>query len=813
MLLYFIYLIYLVDIFKCTADSIVLFEIRNKLPSNCNHLNKMFPLMLTEGNNKRLKEIIAAENLNSNVASGTVDVDNNIPYCLICFEKIEKDTDYNIFNIVCCQLGSVPHYYHLKCFVIYANSQFYNVGCAICRGDLKDYWPVHIFNLMFMCYKDDQDAIKTLDNTGIIHELAKGRPYLHRYADVDNSQQILLKNIDIFLNITPTLILSDFIFNITYICDLSIFNKLTHFEFDRIINNKSHKFMISGEFIDYLSFEYLSTLDQSIFYKIIETIINSNNNGICDLYTRHQHLIKFAILNFDNESVAKYCLYHGKLLLQRYDLNATKNWYYLFNNIVFIENKYMKTLLYICIQRQFSYFLVFHMVIFAAKNSDISFEELRSIVVNFKVIADKFKVIIQMENYMDLWKDFLNTEIPRYFNSESNQYIANIVTELKKYSPILYYNLHFSAFYEFADYIYNRCFCFNIYTGDDIGRTIKYALDDDLGYLVSLYIHFSVLFFDLEYQKMIVDFCLNENSVYRIDKFVLLIIIILKKEHKVFNNMVYLQKILLFFTRIINNTPEYYTNCFNKENFDIIFYSKFNSELIMQKINGLYIKEDYPYDPYLFPSHLLRTYCKSIKEKIHLEHFVSSMLNKKQYRYLISYLEHSNLSAQESFISTEIRLNMGMRLFVSDHVHNILNSENNIKYLIIYRKQSIIPISILSSFPEIYLQIIFKIANRENNTVDIINLLNRSIYIIANHKDLDFIMNIVDFDLVINGLNMVQSIYDLFVIIFNNVKNDELKQKYFKKLKCAMKNINRCTRRCRVKNTITNFFLKICRSF
>lgn len=49
--------------------------------------------------------------------------------------------------------------------------------------------------------------------------------------------------------------------------------------------------------------------------------------------------MKFAILNFDNKTLVDYCIDHGKLLLQKYNLRTIMVWHNMFDNVVYIKEK------------------------------------------------------------------------------------------------------------------------------------------------------------------------------------------------------------------------------------------------------------------------------------------------------------------------------------------------------------------------------------------------------------------------------------------------------------------------------------------
>lgn len=213
--------------------------------------------------NSHLREV---KNTSINDTFSLVDASNNIPICTICMEKIAYNINYNKFNIACCQLGSVLHYYHLECLTRWVLSKnTYKVSCPVCKGILKDYWAVHVFNLMFMCYKSDKNAIEAIGN--IMQELAKRRLLLHKYVENSNNLDILSSNIDIFYKLEVILKESDIAFNVLYICDKLFFERLSYLQFGRIINNESHRFMVPGNFVDYLTFDYLMTLEEFMLKK------------------------------------------------------------------------------------------------------------------------------------------------------------------------------------------------------------------------------------------------------------------------------------------------------------------------------------------------------------------------------------------------------------------------------------------------------------------------------------------------------------------------------------------------------------------
>lgn len=117
------------------------------------------------------------------------------------------------------------------------------------------------------------------------------------------------------------------------------------------------------------------------------------------------------------------------------------------------------------------------MLAFAANNSDVNFDQLRSILGDLKVLADKIKTIYLSQNRIDMWLDFLNTDLVAYFVNDSATY-NKISEELTKQTPFNYYEQHFKPFYKLASNIYDRKFYFDLPTTDNIDNVIKLIIED-----------------------------------------------------------------------------------------------------------------------------------------------------------------------------------------------------------------------------------------------------------------------------------------------------------------------------------------------
>lgn len=303
--------------------------------------------------------------------------------------------------------------------------------------------------------------------------------------------------------------------------------------------------------------------------------------------------------------------------------------------------------------------------------------------------------------------------------------------------------------------------------------------------------HFSITISVLDFEKKRNNrFHFKKNLVNSIDKF-LFVLRFFKKEYKVLNNLEYLRKLHLLSKTIKNVHSSCLNEYWSKSIAAEKIYCKFDDNLIIEAMDGLYIKEDFQYDPDLFHPRLLKNYCERIKNKIHLESFVSAMLKRKQYEYLFGYLRFSNLSVQESFICAELRINEGLYRSICDYIHSVFNCESCIMQFLAYYKQSIIPISLFSIFPELYLKTLFEMANNYNSNEVLIDILLYPFIAIANHKDLDSIMAIINIDLVINHLNVTRLIHDIFKPILNKLKNDNIKRIYLEKLINRMHSIER----------------------
>lgn len=254
-----------------------------------------------------------------------------------------------------------------------------------------------------------------------------------------------------------------------YICDSFFFEKLTYFEFDRIITEESYKFMISANFISNLTIEYLDTSDEPMLMKVIKIVIESSNVGVCRLYAEFSYLLYYGILNFDNEPLVNYCLEHARLLFYECSVMAILSWCYLLDGLDYIEEEYMISLLNICARKQFSYSIFLKMFIFAMNNSNVDFDELKNMLADLKVLADEMKEILELPNNTDKWQGFLNTKLRAYFADDPDSF-NKICDEINKLTPLNYYNEYFKPFYELADYIYNTNFCWKLSTELSIPR-------------------------------------------------------------------------------------------------------------------------------------------------------------------------------------------------------------------------------------------------------------------------------------------------------------------------------------------------------
>lgn len=695
------------------------FLIKNE--ENHDILNKEFPLLLSDFILTNIKTNFVAyhglrdipDNANNDQnTSSRVEIKHTYK-CLHCSRNLVDDINFNKYSIVCCQFDSDIHYYHLKCIIDLTVSH-YNIMCIdIYTGIYTDerhsfkphyrnYVPVHMWNIILMYAMGDECAKRLFDNPSFAITLDRREyiTFLYKFLDENNNWEILVSYKHWLLNHRYSLYRSIFLREFRFKHENDLYKKLSYSDMIYIIENKRYHYLICDNFIKNITTGFLNVLiayDNFCFNRLIKNIIKNKSIGIVKLYTKYAYIIRHTIAKKILDSFNEFCFEHAMLLIKCRSVEGIVSLCHIFDNIVYLDKSKMKHILKKYLKNYIDHRGAANILLFAIRNSSMSYSKICDIIKNMSFFEaeakSKLNDLYERKSVEMFIKEYIKSNIYVKKNEDiKKMFIDNAINALL--AKKLYY-IHFYPFFKLQDHINTienqaNMLCKNSKPADKAADMLAFYIKKQKFTCAALYIES----YASKYIESYVDVCLNSKLPNNPLPFTALFMRIIRKNitnitkvHELY------KKVLLYYADIKCNLSNTYFRKVFLKNISSILNRFFNADLIRREIEGLYISNDYIYDPDIFPCHYIRRYFYENDDIINYIELISRLLNERQYSLVFTYLHNSCFLTSRINTKHEFRycltFSKFMYIYIDDGIQTIFKKY---EYADLYYNESIIPI-------------------------------------------------------------------------------------------------------------------------